>query len=79
MTSGPSAGCSPATIADADLTNWKKAMAILPEGGYGTITKVSANNYTVTVRWPEKEWSGSRRTVSEDEADWPSVTLRVSI
>lgn len=73
------AGCSPASIAEADLSNWKQAMDILPTGGYGTITKVSANNYTVTVRWPEREWSGRKRTVSEDEADWQSVTLRVSI
>lgn len=77
---GAAAGCTPSAIADFDLSNWKAAVeGILPANAYGTITKTSANNYTVTVRWPEREWSGSQRAISENDTDWPSVTLRVSI
>jgi type IV pilus assembly protein PilV len=69
------AGCTPAAIATADVSRWTAAVKMLP-GGVGKVTSVNANNYTVTVSWSEKEWTG---VGSVRDASSPSVQFSVSI
>lgn len=67
-------GCTPAEIANADLSRWKNSLTNTLPNGVGQIASNGGDNYTVTVTWDENEWAGAARGNTPQ-----SVTLNVAV
>ncbi len=61
-------GCTPAAMAQYDAYEWNTANASLLPAGKGTVTRVAANRFTITVMWDDARTGATGVACGSDPA-----------
>ena len=61
-------GCTSIQMAQVDIAEWAESFTVIPAvlpASSATVTRDAAtNNFTITINWQEREWSGNSRNSS---------------
>ena len=60
---GTGANCNPATLANADLTEWKQSLAAILPLGDGAVIQNGAS-FTITIQWDDSRGAEPAKTLS---------------